>query len=149
MIVVDASVAVKWLVSEQDQEAAQALLFSGEKLIGPSLARIEVTAAIARKARFAEIALQEALRAIELWRKTLIGALDLLPEGQDLHGALNMSLELRHPLPDCIYLALAERFNATLITADSKFVAKAHGRYPRVQLLGRAKEKGDSGEPPD
>ena len=44
---------------------------------------------------------------------------------------------MNHSLQDCIYLAIAERLNATLITADAKFVAKARASHPRVELLGR------------
>ena len=55
MIVVDASVAVKWVTGEQGRDAANALLESGEQIAGPFLLRTEVVAAIALKARFKEI----------------------------------------------------------------------------------------------
>ncbi len=136
MIVVDASVAVKWLVSEKDEEAAEALLRTEAQVAGPAFLRIEVTAAIARKARFGEIHLAQAEAAIELWRSLLgRGDIDLIAEEPDLARALALSLELSHPLQVCVYLALAERLNAPLVTADEKFAAKARRRHPLIRSL--------------
>lgn len=136
MIVVDASVAVKWLVAEADEDAAEQLLLSDDELAAPLLLRVEVTAAIARKARFQEITVDDASAAIELWSSILGGSdISLMAEDDDLHGALKLSLELNHPLQDCIYLALAKRLDAPLVTADHRFAAKARRRYPRVRVL--------------
>ena len=136
MTVVDASVAVKWLTAEERRDAANRILEGADKLIGPALLRVETAAAITRKALLSEVTVQEAHEALEVWAAIIRGTLDLMPEDEDLSGALKLALELKHALQDCIYLALAERLDATLITADGKFVAKARGRYPRVQLLG-------------
>jgi len=136
MIVVDASVAVKWLVSEQDEDAAEELLRTQAQVAGPALLRVEVTAAIARKARFGEIQAAQAEAAIELWRSMLDRAdIDLIAEDPDLPLALKLSLELNHPLQDCVYLALAERLDAPLVTADEKFAAKVRKRHPRIRTL--------------
>jgi len=139
MIVVDASVAVKWLISERDEDAAENLLRSEQEVVGPLLLRVEVAAAVARKARYREIPEAEAAAAIELWAAILRGDIDLFAEDDDLHRALKLSLELDHPLQDCIYLALAERLDAPLITADEKFAAKARSRYSRVRTLAGAR----------
>jgi predicted nucleic acid-binding protein len=136
MMVVDASVAVKWVTGEQDREAANALLDSGEQIAGPFLLRTEVVAAVARKARFGEITEVDASAAVSLWAGIIRGAdIALFAEDADLSRALALSLELNHPLQDCIYLALAERLNAPLITADEKFAAKARSRYSRIRTL--------------
>jgi predicted nucleic acid-binding protein len=135
MIVVDASVAVKWVTGEQDREAANALLASGEQIAGPFLLRTEVVAAVARKARFEEITEADATAAVHLWVGIIHGDIALFAEDADLTRALKLSLELNHPLQDCIYLALAERLDAQLITADQKFAAKARSLYPRVRTL--------------
>ena len=36
--------------------------------------------------------------------------------------AVRLSLALDHPVYDCLYLALAHRIGATLVTADARFV---------------------------
>jgi predicted nucleic acid-binding protein len=136
VIVVDASVAVKWLISEKDEAAADQLLRSGQELTGPALLRVEVAAAVARKARFQEITPREAATATALWIESLLrGEVHLIPEDDELPRALQLALELNHPLQDCLYLALAERLDAPLITADEKFANKAQGVYPRVRRL--------------
>jgi predicted nucleic acid-binding protein len=136
MIVVDASVAVKWLVSEKDEDAAEELLRTEAQVAGPAFLRVEVTAAIARKARFGEISASQAASAVELWHSMLRGPdIDLIAEDPDLARALALSLELSHPLQDCVYLALAERLDAPLVTADEKFAAKARRRHPLIRTL--------------
>ncbi|HEV3304463.1 MAG TPA: type II toxin-antitoxin system VapC family toxin [Planctomycetaceae bacterium] len=51
MIVVDASVAVKWFIPEPGEEAAVKLLDGTNGLISPALIRLEVTGAIIRRYR--------------------------------------------------------------------------------------------------
>ncbi len=136
MTIVDASVAVKWVTGEEGREAANELLGSNEPIAGPYLLRTEVAAAVSRKARFKEITVDDASAAIELWGVIVHGSdLNLIPEDDDLQLAVKLSLELNHPLQDCIYLALAERLDAPLVTADGKFAEKARRRHPR----GRAR----------
>ena len=50
-LVVDASVAVKWLVAEEESDAARELLESGEELHAPGLMASEIANALCRKAR--------------------------------------------------------------------------------------------------
>ena len=54
-LVVDASVAVKWLVAEEDSDAADRLLAGGDDLYAPRLMVSEVANAVWRKARMGEI----------------------------------------------------------------------------------------------
>jgi predicted nucleic acid-binding protein len=136
MTVVDASVAVKWLLPEVGAEAAARLLSASERLFGPSLIRVEVAAALARKARLKEIAVQDAETGADLWFRSIVdGVITIVPDEADLPGALRLALALDHPLQDCLYLALAERLGASLITADSRFAAKARAAHPCVRLL--------------
>ena len=133
--VIDASVAVKWLLPEPGSDAAAALLDSGEQLIAPALIRIEVTAAILRKVRMQEIDARGGAVAFRLWLQCLVdGVITLVPDDVHLAAAWAIALRLKHPLQDCLYLALAESRRAVLITADKKFAAHdASGK--RIQLL--------------
>ena len=136
MIVVDASVAVKWLLPEPGDAAAQELLASEERLVAPSLIRTEVAAALARRARFGEIEPRDAETAMGLWLQTLRdGVIGLVADEADLVTALKLAVELSHPLQDCLYLALAERLGAPLVTADKKFVVKARASHALVRVL--------------
>jgi predicted nucleic acid-binding protein len=136
MIVVDASVAVKWLLPEPGDAAAQELLASEERLVAPSLIRTEVAAALARRARFREIEPRDAETALGLWLQALRdGVISLVADEADLVTALGLTAELSHPLQDCLYLALAERLGAPLVTADKKFVIKARASHALVRVL--------------
>ncbi len=139
MIVVDASVAVKWFLPETGANDAQQLLASGEALVAPSLIRVEVAAAIARKARLKEITRQDAEAAADLWLEAIVdGVIRLVPDETDVPGAVKLALALAHPLQDCVYLALAERLGAPMVTADQKFAARVSASHPAVCLLGSA-----------
>jgi predicted nucleic acid-binding protein len=136
MIVIDASVAVKWLLPEPGDAAAQELLASEERLVAPSLIRTEVAAALARRARFREIEPRDAETALGLWLQALRdGVISLVADEADLVTALGLTAELSHPLQDCLYLALAERLGAPLVTADKKFVIKARASHALVRVL--------------
>ena len=136
MTVIDASVAVKWFLPEPGEDAAEQVLTAGEQLTAPALIRIEVAAAILRKARFNEIDQQEAQMATWLWFQVLVdGVVTLVPDEADLPEAVRAALALKHPLQDCLYLAVAKRLGAPLVTADQKFAAKASAAYPSVRLL--------------
>jgi predicted nucleic acid-binding protein len=134
--VVDASVAVKWFFPEPGAEASRELLSSGEGLAGPALLRVEVTAAITRKVRLHEIQAAEAKRAIGLWFRAIAdGVVALMPDEVDLPKAVELALQVRHPLQDCLYLALAERLGTFLVTADPKFAGRASAVYSKVHLV--------------
>ncbi len=136
MIVVDASVSVKWFVPEPGADEAQQLLRGPDKLIAPSLIRIEVFAALTRKVRLQEMDVEDARSACGLWRRALeSGALSLVPDQPYLPHAIELAMELRHPLQDCVYLAVAEQNSAPLVTADPKFAERASRRYAGVKPL--------------
>jgi len=138
MTVIDASVAVKWFLPEAGDEAAQQLLADGDELLAPALIQVEVAAAIARKARLKEIGKRDAQAAAELWFRSLANAVvNLVPDETDLPAAVKLSLALEHPVQDCLYLALAARLRAPIITADHQFVAQAGGSHPQVRRLGK------------
>ena len=48
---------------------------------------------------------------------------------------MEIAIQIRHPLQDCLYLALAKRTGNSLLTADPKFAQRAHSLYEKVELL--------------
>ena len=136
MIVVDASVAVKWFIDEPGTNAAEAVLSGSETLIAPALIRVEVAAAITRKVRLGEIEVREAEEACRLWIAALSSGVPILsPDEDNIVSAIELAIQIRHPLQDCLYLALARRVDGTLLTADPKFTERALGCYARVKCL--------------
>ena len=136
MIVVDASVIVKWLIPESGDGPAKALLGTAGALAAPELARVEVASALIRKGLRQELLAADVHRVLRAWSRMLLeGQIVLLPNEDDIEAAAELALELQHPLPDCLYLAAAERLQAALVTADRQFARRARARSERVQLL--------------
>ena len=117
--VVDASVAVKWLVAEEDTDVAQELATSDHDLHAPRLMASEVANALWRKARAGEIERRAAgiLLANVPNMPVRWGADEIVAA-----DAMRLAQALDHPVYDCVYLALAHRVGATMLTADRRFV---------------------------
>ena len=135
-LVVDASVGAKWFLPEKDSSQADTLWARGVKLVAPDIFRMEVGSSITRRVRNHLMTLREAQEQCE----RLLFMLDeqrvlLIDSAKDFPDALMISLRLNHALADCLYLALAQRFDAPLITADSIFYEKVKSIYGKVELL--------------
>ncbi|MEM7642169.1 MAG: type II toxin-antitoxin system VapC family toxin [Pseudomonadota bacterium] len=125
--VVDASVAVKWVIGEAGSIAAAGLL-DGRALVAPDLILPECANILWKKATRGEIDAQEAGLAADILARMeveLVGHRRLMPD------ALRLALDLRHPAYDCAYLALALDRGLPMVTADLRLVrtVAAHGRY--------------------
>ena len=117
-IVVDASIAAKWLIDEEDSDLAAQLLV--EDLIAPAILRLECVSAVLKRLRMGE------LREGQVRQR--ISEIDRLPirfHDVDEAEAVELAIRLRHPVYDCLYLALARRQGVQLITADARFVRAA------------------------
>jgi predicted nucleic acid-binding protein len=118
-MIIDASVAFKWIADEEGSDRALELF--GQRLVAPLLMLSEVGNALRKMAVRAEIAGDVDFDR-ELAR--LVSLVDLIDERQAVPRALAMSRLLAHPIYDCVYLALAEIEGTPLITADIKFAEK-------------------------
>lgn len=133
MIVADASVALKWVVTEDDSAAARSLLF--QTVLAPELLFIECGNALWRIVQRGDITAAIAQVRLEALQELRIGVIEtsaLMPR------ALEIACDLGHPIYDCVYLAAAERFGATLVTADQRFMRRisASGRpYGHVRMI--------------
>jgi predicted nucleic acid-binding protein len=134
MVIVDASVAVKWVVDEPDAQAADALL--EERMAAPSLWLAEATNALWSKCRRKDLTEQDVLDGCETLARAPVTKIELellLP------SAAQLALALGHPVYDCFYLAAAQLHDTQLITADRRFarrVADHAGHAAHLRLLG-------------
>ena len=119
-MIIDASVAVKWLVDEEDSAAANALLGRID-LVAPTLIHAEVGNAIWKKKRRGELADDPEL---PLLPELLASILQTIDESSVMERALRLALALDHPIYDCVYLALAETLEQELVTADGRFLSR-------------------------
>lgn len=135
--VVDASVAVKWVVSEPDSEAAVAL--TDATLTAPDLLLPECANVLWKRISRGELALDEALLALHA---LAMAPVTIVPSRDIVDDALRLSAALEHPVYDCVYLALASREAIPLVTADRRFAesARRHAEVgPMVRLLSETR----------
>jgi predicted nucleic acid-binding protein len=133
--VIDASVAMKWLIPETLSEEAVRLLEAGEELIAPEMLMIEAANVLWRKAVQRELTAAEADRALALLGES---GIDLRPVHPLAGRALELARTLSHPVYDCVYLSLAERERATLVSADSRFLAAVARRRLKIPVTSLA-----------
>jgi predicted nucleic acid-binding protein len=112
--IVDSSVAVKWYSAEHDSLLAGRLL--GRPLAAPDLIRIEVANALRRKVARHEMKPTQAVEALPHLARNV----SLLRAEPFAEMALELSLELAHPIHDCFFLILAQTLDFPLVTADEK-----------------------------
>ena len=121
-LVVDASVAVKWVLPEIGSERAATIRASEADLIAPSLVYAEIGNAIWRAVLRGDVSAREAGENL----KVAANHYRLLVPLEELAAAaIALAARLRHPIYDCFYLALAERERCPLITADARLAATA------------------------
>jgi predicted nucleic acid-binding protein len=139
MIIVDASLAAKWIFWEADSE--QALDFwnaNAGDLGAPDLIALEVAAAAVRRANMEKVLADSMKEALTVWGRILSG-----PSLQQFRmttsrvlSSSRLAIDIGHPLKDCIYLVLAMELDCELVTCDARFVAKAKTVWDRVRVLG-------------
>jgi predicted nucleic acid-binding protein len=129
--VVDASVAVKWVIPEVLSDLADRVRDGAEDVLAPDLLLVEVANALWRKTTAREISAREADGAFALVRRS---GIDLRPAGPLLPRAMDLARRLGHPVYDCVYLALAEREEATLVTADQRLLRRLSARKLEIAV---------------
>ncbi len=117
--VVDASVAVKWLVEEEFSEQSSRLLNSSYTLLSPELLFAEVTNALWAMCRRGDMNHADVADAIEVLKTAPI--MTPVSMRQLAAPAGRLAIDLKHPAYDCFYLALALHEHCRVVTADTRF----------------------------
>ncbi len=129
-MVLDASVALEWLLQTSAGQSIGARFFSpGQIFYAPHLLDVEVCQALRRGVALQNLAparAEQALRNLLNLRLHRYAHWPFLRRVWDLRGNLRAY--------DALYVALAEGLDATLLTRDGK-LAGAPGHRARVQLV--------------
>jgi predicted nucleic acid-binding protein len=134
MLLIDASVAVKWFVEQPGSAEARALGGPSAELLAPELILAEIGSALWKYVRAGQLAPEA---AGEMLSRAPSAFLELAPLEPLLADAFALSVSMPHPIYDCFYLALAKRERARLVTADKRLAAAAHSLPGvEVQFLG-------------
>ena len=134
-MIIDASVAFKLIVDEPGSEEAIAWIGRAE-LTGPILIHSEVGNALWKRVRMGELAEDAEIAARLADLDHLIRTVDETPL---VPRALQLAIDLAHPVYDCIYLALAEAADDSVLTADGRFIRALDGTpyAERIWELGK------------
>ena len=116
-LVIDASVAIKWVVDEHGTREALSLL--RHRLFAPDLLVAECANVLWKKTRRNELSVEEARLAARLLQRADV---ELTPMRPLLESATMLAIALDHPAYDCTYLALAESLSCDLVTADHRTI---------------------------
>lgn len=119
-LVVDASIAIKWVITEAGTPEAVSLL-AVPGLAAPDLLIPQCADILWMKVRQSELSADEAMLAARILQHA---DLELYPMRQLLEPATRLALDLDHPAAACVYLALAISHGWRLVTADDRFVDK-------------------------
>lgn len=119
--IVDASVAIKWVVEETGTPHAVVVRSAYDKLLAPDLLVSECANVLWKKVVRGELTGEEARFAARLLAASDI---ELVATRAFLEQATMLAIQLNHPAYDCTYLALAIAQNCIFITADVSFVRK-------------------------
>lgn len=123
-LVVDSSACAKWFFEEEHRAEALRLLQPGRRFRAPDLLPAEIGSIAWKKCTRKEITADQATAALAAFRKVPV---DLMPATELARAALSLALTLGHPFYDCLYLALAEREQARVVTADKRLRNKLAG----------------------
>ena len=122
MLVVDASVAAKWALPEPDSDRALALHARGEALLAPSLVAAEIGNAAWKRVRRGLLTRDQGLAATRI-AVELISR--IVPDTELYQPAAELAVDFGHSIYDCFYVALANREQSTLVTADARLAELA------------------------
>jgi predicted nucleic acid-binding protein len=135
-LVVDASVAAKWLFVEPDTGKARAILDSAEsgelQLLAPEILPAEIANSLWKRTQRGDLDRASALGLFEGFQKVefrFCGVQELI------EPALSIAFRHHHPVYDCLYVVLARREGCDLVTADERLYRAFARDFPGVHLL--------------
>jgi predicted nucleic acid-binding protein len=129
-VVVDASVAIKWVYSEDLSQQALSIR-KRFHLVAPDLIVAEWSNILWKKVRRGEFGEEEAVLAAASLRHA---GIELVPSMALSPGALQLAIELDHPAYDCFYLELCRTRGIPMVTADNRFARKIAAANSRPLL---------------
>ena len=117
--VVDASVVVKRLVTEDYSDEAAELLIGGATLVAPALVLAEAANALWAMRQRRDITGADVADAVDTLHSAPISL--PVPMLRLSAAAARLASDLGHPAYDCFYLALAIQAQYPVVTADRRF----------------------------
>ena len=136
-VVVDASVAIKWVIPEEQTDAA--LRARGDfSIFAPELIVPEIANILWKKHRRSELTAMAASVAAGLLANS---GITLLPMADLMRPAVDLAMRPGHPAYDRIYIAAAAKLECGFLTADSRLIRKLRqSRFDAVKCMDLTQE---------
>jgi predicted nucleic acid-binding protein len=135
-IVVDASVAAKWILQERGSDVAESILRAVEQnqvaMLAPEILTAEIANLLWKAVWRHGMSADE---AIDRYAEFLQVCPPLVRDSELSGMALDMALRYRRSVYDCLYLALAQETPCDFVTADRKLYNAVKNRFPGVRML--------------
>ena len=132
----DSSLGLKWVLDEDLSEKARRLrddfLLGIHELLAPDVFMVEAAHALTRAQRQGRITPVEVR---DLLNDLMATPPDLHPHAPLLSRAVEISVQVRHGVYDCLYVALAEREGCELLTADARLINNLQPTFPFLTAL--------------
>jgi predicted nucleic acid-binding protein len=121
-LVVDASVAAKLWFDEGDAVAAEAILRTGRRLIAPAIVHAEIASIASKRVRRGLSPNEDAYQALAQSKLLFDEAFPII---DFMDRAFELARDHGVSAYDGLYLALAEKEGASVLTADEKLIQRA------------------------
>jgi predicted nucleic acid-binding protein len=134
--VLDSNIGVKWLLQEDQSDKAR--VFRDEfirglhELLAPDIFTVECAHALTRAQRQGRVTPAE---VIALMADLLTTLPHFHPHEALLPRAIAISVQARHGVYDCLYVALAEREGCELVTTDRRLLNNLQPMFPFIISL--------------
>lgn len=128
VLVVDASVVIKWFIPEVHSAAARRLLEHNHQFLAPDLLFAEITNVIWKKVRSGQLTHAQGRRLTNDLAKI---AVETIPCRSLIDDAYLLASAAGRTVYDALYLALAVRLDVQMITADER-LANALAAIPQL-----------------
>jgi predicted nucleic acid-binding protein len=141
-LVIDANVAIKWVLPEAFSETALSILDDEQnELLVPDFFFSEITNILWKRIQRKELSLEKAKEGLESIRQVdfkIFSSYDLVTQ------ALELSVQLKQSVYDCIYVALAIAHDCQMITADERLInaVQQNSDLESVVWLGIVSDRG-------
>ena len=122
-IVIDSSIALLWVLPEPGNEAALRYV-TAEPVTSPDILLVETANVLGKKVRAKDITAEQAIASLA----AVSDAVHLVLSQPLVPRALELSIELSHPVYDCVFLACAEQIGGKLATRDAPFIKRVAER---------------------
>jgi predicted nucleic acid-binding protein len=119
-LVIDASVVVKWFVPEIHTDAALRWLEQPCRFFAPDLLFAETANTIWKKVRRGELTRQQGQQLVADLTDIAVETVSCRSLAEDAHA---LAAATERSVYDALYLALAVRLDARMVTADDRLVA--------------------------